>query len=776
MTKFIGIHEVRLMRSDRRIAVGYFDSYDAAIRTVESEPDAFIAAWATLNPIMALPGGQVLNPPALRIAGNTASDADISRRTALLIDCDPIRPAKTNSTAAEKAASHSQAVAVRDSLLKRGWPTPVLADSGNGTQLIFNIDLANDDASRELIRNVLNRLARLFDTAKSKIDVGNFNAGRVCKLYPSWTRKGPHSEERPHRRSAILELPEWQPVSLDLLTALASEHRKAEERKSELVVSNNEVKLQRLIGFIDHYGLEAVSKPRTVKGGWSIDIVCPWVNEHSSESNRESAVAHIPGLGYCYNCFHSHCVDRHWHELNAELVKRNPSLPPYWRGPRLPRLVHSEIARSFIEDTENFVCVYDQDAETAVWVGTRWAIGDKGDYLLRRALRDYLDKLYPMYPEPEDAKKDPRRTLLQSPFLSHVLMEVKPLLPKKSRQDFDADAWLLAIPEGQVIDLSEGTVRAMDRADCITRRINVSPVAGPTERFDQFLDEVTCGNKELAAYLVRLCGLCLSGHPEQILVFFWGKGRNGKGVLLRLLANLLGPYAVSLRPNEVTYSKEDGDRMKRTFAKLAGKRLAVVNESVGKRLNLATLKLLSGGDKISGAKMRQDDYETDPTHKIILPTNDRPELPADPAIRGRLHFVPFLGDFSGDKGDRFIEDKLWAEREAILHKLIIGCAEAKRGGLQPPAIVLAATAELMDEMDLAGQFIADCATTGNDEYCTPRAKVEAAIRAWLPGVNVNDWRVDRIISELKTRFRFERRYIGKERPWCFVGLSLETGS
>ena len=214
---------------------------------------------------------------------------------------------------------------------------------------------------------------------------------------------------------------------------------------------------------------------------------------------------------------------------------------------------------------------------------------------------------------------------------------------------------------------------------------------------------------------------------------------------------------------------------KRTFAKLAGKRLAVVNESVGKRLNLAALKLLSGGDKISWAKMRQDDQESDPTHKIILPSNDRPELPADPAIRGRLHFVPFLGDFSGDKGDRFIEEKLWAECSGILHKLILGCVETKRDGLQPPSAVRAATEELMEEMDLAGQFIADRVTTGSDQDFASRADVEAAVRSWLPQMLASDdWRVDRIITELKTRFRYDRRYIGKERPWCFVGLKLRS--
>ena len=67
-----------------------------------------------------------------------------------------------------------------------------------------------------------------------------------------------------------------------------------------------------------------------------------------------------------------------------------------------------------------------------VGVETRWSLGDDRDYLLRRALRDYLNSLFPLYPEPEEGKYDPRKSLLQSPFLSHVLNEVRPLLPKRA--------------------------------------------------------------------------------------------------------------------------------------------------------------------------------------------------------------------------------------------------------------------------------------------------------------------------------------------------------
>jgi phage/plasmid-associated DNA primase len=104
-----------------------------------------------------------------------------------------------------------------------------------------------------------------------------------------------------------------------------------------------------------------------------------------------------------------------------------------------------------------------------------------------------------------------------------------------------------------------------------------------------------------------------------------------------------GVFAVGLRPSEITSNtREDSDSAKRTFAKFEGMRLATVQETVGSRLNLPVLKILSGGDTLSGAKMRQDDVQFAPTHKLLLPTNDKPDVPADPAFRGRvsLHPVP----------------------------------------------------------------------------------------------------------------------------------------
>jgi putative DNA primase/helicase len=227
---------------------------------------------------------------------------------------------------------------------------------------------------------------------------------------------------------------------------------------------------------------------------------------------------------------------------------------------------------------------------------------------------------------------------------------VKPYLPAVKAEIFDRDPYLLALPDCRVVDLSTSAVRDLVREEYITRRVNVAPDANcPTSRFDRFLVEITCGDSALANYLPRLLALCLTAIAYQGLFFLWGKGRNGKGVFIRLLTAILGDgnLAWPLRPSEITVSRFGDDTMKRTFDRMEGKRLVTVNESVGGNLNIAMLKIMSGGDSLTAARMRGNQRAFKPTHKVVLPTNDRPQLPADPAFRGRVHMIPFAADFRG---------------------------------------------------------------------------------------------------------------------------------
>src|SRR4051812_577777 len=175
-----GVHEVRLFRPTG-VAAGYFDNWEDALRAIENEPSQYKAAYITLNPIR-LPDSLPLNPQTLTPSKNTAGDSDIARRVRLLLDFDPPRSAYINSTDAEKQTAREQAEKAREYLKSRGWPEPMVADSGNGWHLSYQIELPNDDSTKELTYAVLARLKHLFPM----VDASNGNASRLCKLYGSW--------------------------------------------------------------------------------------------------------------------------------------------------------------------------------------------------------------------------------------------------------------------------------------------------------------------------------------------------------------------------------------------------------------------------------------------------------------------------------------------------------------------------------------------------------------------------------------------------------------
>jgi hypothetical protein len=143
----------------------------------------------------------------------------------------------------------------------------MLCDSGNGWHLRYRVELPNDDSATELVRGVLARLHQLFPM----VDAGNFDAPRLCKLYGSWARKGEHTDERPWRRSAIVEEGSGAVVTEQQLRALAPVLLTVQTPKKV-----DDVKLSSLLGFLDYYGVALRSEPREVTGGWQVEIECPW--------------------------------------------------------------------------------------------------------------------------------------------------------------------------------------------------------------------------------------------------------------------------------------------------------------------------------------------------------------------------------------------------------------------------------------------------------------------------------------------------------------------
>ncbi len=370
----------------------------------------------------------------------------------------------------------------------------------------------------------------------------------------------------------------------------------------------------------------------------------------------------------------------------------------------LPYLAQGPLAEAFAEQTKDFAFLYDRGT-FAAWVGTRWSIGDPGDLLVKRAVNSYLGGLFPQYDLPASTKK----ALLDSRFRQGVVDQVKPLLPAwKFAEEFDRDPLLLGVPGNQVLDLRTGSVRPISREDRVTKRTNVAPDAScKPVRFEQFMREITLADESLSAYLMRYCGYVLTGHTrEHCLPFWYGHGANGKGTLINVLQNILGwEYGTALRMSNLAAKKNEDDGQRRIIAKLCGTRLATANEgSAHVKLDMALLKNLASSDLLAGAHLYEKEFTFQPSHKLIIATNHKPELEVDAAARRRVHLVPFDAEFTGAKEDKGLEAALKQEAPGIMALMVQACLEWQQIGLAPPERVTRATRQLFEELDPIGRF------------------------------------------------------------------------
>jgi putative DNA primase/helicase len=273
--------------------------------------------------------------------------------------------------------------------------------------------------------------------------------------------------------------------------------------------------------------------------------------------------------------------------------------------------------------------------------------------------------------------------------------------------NFDRDVDLFAVKNG-VIDLKTGELRAARAQDFLRRCANVEYIKDATcPLWLKFIDQVTCGDAELAKFLQRCIGYTLFGHTKsQVFFVLEGSGSNGKGSLLRTLAAMLGAYAAELSPNLITSAySNNANASSPALASLKGIRLGSVPELPSKRgFDTAFVKQFAGGDSITARTNYGDPFTFKPEGKLWISTNDMPEIAAsDEAMWRRIVPIPFRGKFSDKKRDDDLEIKLSQELSGILNWAVAGATDyAAKGKLGTCEAVEQHKKQLRRESDTFG--------------------------------------------------------------------------
>lgn len=269
--------------------------------------------------------------------------------------------------------------------------------------------------------------------------------------------------------------------------------------------------------------------------------------------------------------------------------------------------------------------------------------------------------------------------------------------------DLDADPFLLNCRNG-TLDLRTGELREHDPADLLTRVTRAAWREGTTgAEFAKFLERVQ-PDEAMRAYIGRLLGHSLEGRvSEHVLGIFYGTGRNGKGTLTGAVKSALGDYADAADPDLL--SARTFDAHPTGTADLFGLRLAILHETdQGRRLAEATVKRLTGGDRVKARRMREDFWSFEPSHTFVMLTNYKPIVGGtDEAIWSRLRLVPWPVVIPPAERDLGLADKL--ELDAVLAFVVQGYRAWRARGLDDPEEVVQATQAYRKESDALGRFI-----------------------------------------------------------------------
>ncbi|HEM7892212.1 phage/plasmid primase, P4 family [Burkholderia cepacia] len=293
----------------------------------------------------------------------------------------------------------------------------------------------------------------------------------------------------------------------------------------------------------------------------------------------------------------------------------------------------------------------------------------------------------------------------------------------------DADDMLIGFDNGrQVLDLRSGRARPATPDDYVTKSMNVAAL-GESEhavRWKQFLGEIFDGDLELIDWFQRYCGYLLTASTEEhILLFLYGRGANGKSVLVETLKHIVGDYARAVAPETLCASNRSGSAATPDLVPLIGARMVLSSEAeANSKFAQSRIKAFVAGDSMVARANYGSPITFTPMAKLIITGNHIPDYCGnDGGFDRRFKVVPFKKTFAPEERDSQLSAKLMQEAPHIFAWMVQGCLEWRRlGGLSDtPRAIREATTSYKEDQDIFGQWIAECTEQSSREMVSAEA-------------------------------------------------------
>lgn len=292
----------------------------------------------------------------------------------------------------------------------------------------------------------------------------------------------------------------------------------------------------------------------------------------------------------------------------------------------------------------------------------------------------------------------------------------------------DSHPSLVALRNGE-LDLRTMTLAPAMPAHRLTHYLDV-PWLGPQQCpiFSSFLNEVTGGNPELSQRIIEAVGyLLVSDYGAKKFVVFQGVGDSGKSLLGNLISSFFLPGdCASLADFQF------GERF--ALSSIANCQLCLsmdLPDGVIEGKAASVIKQITGGDVLSIEGKGKDAYTGHIRCKLLFGTNHAIRLKTrDHAFANRVLLIPFCYPVPPERQDRWLLEKLKAERSGILFRALHAYRSViERGyqftgeanfGFRPSSIVLEDTSA-----NIVEEFVSQCCKL-NQESFTPTEALHSA--------------------------------------------------
>lgn len=299
------------------------------------------------------------------------------------------------------------------------------------------------------------------------------------------------------------------------------------------------------------------------------------------------------------------------------------------------------------------------------------------------------------------------------------------------------------------------------------------------QRYEELRSDYT---DTIIDFLQVLLGYSLIGEVlEHILVIFYGRGRNGKTLLVELLQKVLGDYAHAIQPEILLASPKGSSSGAASpdILNLMGRRLVFASETNdSSQFDSSKVKRLVGGDTLTGRHLYARSYtEFTPSHTLFLLTNNKPNAPGDDfALWKRIVLLPFEVSFVAHPDPAKPEERqcdpllgkiLLQEATDILGWLVEGARRYRREGLRIPEVIQDNIRQYREEVDVLGRFLADsCEEDPN--FCVQAAELYDAYQYWCRQQGHGALSSTKLGAKLAKRYHKTR----KQRGIFYVGLRI----